>query len=302
MEEYKTWSRYADFYRKSPYSMFPQEHRDSPGRLPFHMMVVDQKDHDFSDPAVPETILALPLSAQDQNTWAWDFGDGWHRHCAEPGRVLVLPPDSASHWEVRGQRKLLVLTVPSKTVKQMLGSCAPERIDETLIPLAADTLEDSLIQPLMLHLWESISNANAVDRLFVDGALVTLVSHLIQRAGATQRAPKYVALPPWRLLRVREYVEAHLHEEVDIVTLAEIAGLSVRHFSRAFREEVGETPHKWLMTRRTEKAMELMGNANLGLAQVAEACGFAGQSHFTKVFKQLTGHTPKRWYNERRNS
>jgi AraC family transcriptional regulator len=99
---------------------------------------------------------------------------------------------------------------------------------------------------------------------------------------------------------VREYVEAHLHEEVDIVALSEVAGLSVRHFSRAFREELGETPHKWLMTRRTEKAMELMTGANMGLAQVAELCGFAGQSHFTKVFKQVTGNTPKRWYNEKR--
>jgi AraC family transcriptional regulator len=178
----------------------------------------------------------------------------------------------------------------------------PDHIGDALIPLADRSHDDPLIQPLMLRLWESLAGAHATDRLLVDGALVTLVSHLIQRAGCVQKVPKYVALPPWRLKRVREYVEAHLHEEVDIVTLAEVAGLSVRHFSRAFREELGETPHKWLMTRRTEKAIELMTGANMGLAQVAELCGFAGQSHFTKVFKQITGHTPKRWYNERKHS
>jgi AraC family transcriptional regulator len=300
MENPKSWTRYADFYRASPYSAFPQVHKDSPGRLPFHMITVDQEDHEFTDPPVPETVIALPLSAQKGNSWAWDFGDGWHRDSAEPGRVLVLPPDNSSQWEVRGQRKLLVLTVPSKTVSQILGASVPDHIGDALIPLADRTHDDPLIQPLMLRLWESLSGTHVTDRLLVDGALVTLVSHLIQRAGCVQKAPKYVALPPWRLKRVREYVEAHLHEEVDIVALSEVAGLSVRHFSRAFREELGETPHKWLMTRRTEKAMELMTGANMGLAQVAELCGFAGQSHFTKVFKQVTGNTPKRWYNEKR--
>ena len=301
MENPKSWTRYADFYRAS-YSAFPQEHKDSLGRLPFNMITTDVGDHEFTDPAVPEAVLSLPLSVQEGNSWAWNFGDGWHRDSAKPGRVLVLPPDNSSRWEVRGQRKALVLTIPSKTVKQILGPSVPAHLGEALIPLADKSLEDPLIQPLMLCLWESLGGAHATDRLLVDGALVTLVSHLIQRAGCVQKAPKYVALPPWRLKRVREYVDAHLHEEVDIVTLSDVAGLSVRHFSRAFREEIGETPHKWLMTRRTEKAMELMTGANMGLAQVAELCGFAGQSHFTKVFKQVTGHTPKRWYNERKRS
>ncbi|WP_321941607.1 AraC family transcriptional regulator [Paraburkholderia tropica] len=294
------WTKYADFYRASPYSAFPQEHKDSKGRLPFHMLTVDQNDHEFSDPAVPEVVLALPLSAEEGNRWSWDFGNGWHRDCAAPGRVLVLPPDMSSQWEVRGHRKLLVLTVASRTVKQILGPSVPEDISDALIPLTDRTHEDPLIKPLMLRLWESLAGTHATDRLLVDSALVTLIAHLIQRAGCEQKAPKFVALPPWRLKRVREYVEAHLHEEVDIVTLSEVAGLSVRHFSRAFREEMGETPHKWLMARRTEKAMELMANPNMGLSQVAELCGFAGQSHFTTVFKRVTGHTPKRWSNERR--
>jgi len=295
MAQDTVWTRYSDFYRESPYAIFPQEHRDSPGRLPFHMITVDQADHDFVDPSVPETIISLPLAATEGNSWGWDMGSGWHREPAIPGRMLVLPSDNVSQWEVRGCRKILMIAIPSKTVRRILGPCVPDQLSEAFSPLADKTWEDALVQPLLTRLWESTAGGHVMDRLLVDGALTTLVSHLLQRAGTVDRDLKFIALPPWRLKRVYEYVDAHLHEEIDIVTLSEVAGLSVRHFSRAFREEVGETPHRWLMMRRTERATQLLGRNDMALAQVAEICGFAGQSHFTKVFKQVTGHTPKRW-------
>ncbi len=82
-----------------------------------------------------------------------------------------------------------------------------------------------------------------------------------------------------------------------MVSLAEMAGLSVRHFSRAFRDEIGETPHRWLMTQRVEHAMTLLKADHLPLAEIASACRVSSQSHFTRVFRQVTGETPRRWCN-----
>jgi AraC family transcriptional regulator len=297
MEDHQSWNRYADFYRGSPYSVFPQEHRDSPGRLPFHMITVDQADHEFIDPSVPETVLTLPLRAAQENEWAWDMGHGWHNETAVPGRLLLLPSDNESRWRVKGARQLLVLTVPTKTIRQILGSTTPDRLQDAFRPLAEKTWEDEFVQLLMMRLWKATAALHSTDRMLVDGGLVTLVTHLVERSEAIQKPIKFVALPPWRLRRVFEYVDAHLHEPLDLVALADAAGLSVRHFARAFREELGETPHRWLMARRLERATDMLKKNELPLAQIAEACGFAGQSHFTKVFKQLTGDTPKRWFN-----
>jgi len=211
-----------------------------------------------------------------------------------------LPADNVSKWEVRGTRRLLTLAIPSRTIRRILGPSAPEQLTDAFFPLAAQTWEDPFLQPLLLRLWDAAAGGHVTDRLLVDGALTTLVSHLLQRAGGTDKPLKFIALPPWRLKRVYEYADAHLHEEIDIVTLADVAGLSVRHFSRAFREEVGETPHRWLMLRRTDRAIQLLAKNQMELAQIAECCGFAGQSHFTKVFKQVTGNTPKKWSHSKR--
>ncbi|SCK10192.1 Transcriptional regulator containing an amidase domain and an AraC-type DNA-binding HTH domain [Variovorax sp. HW608] len=294
MEVESRWVHYADFCRASPYAVFPQEHRYSEGRLAFHMMTIDQADHDFVDPSVPETVIALPIEVASGSTWSWDMGKGWHRESARPGRMLALPEETESRWEVKGKRKLLLLAVPRRTVQRILSADSATNVEEAFRPLSLESWEDPLAQGLMLRIWEALAGSHRIDQLLVDGALMTIIAHLVQRAGGAQPAERSVALPSWRLKRVCEYVDAHLSEDLDVETLAELAGLSVRHFSRAFTRQLGQTPHRWLMSRRTERALELLADEHMSLAHVADSCGFANQSHLTKVLKQETGYTPKR--------
>jgi AraC-like DNA-binding protein len=46
--------------------------------------------------------------------------------------------------------------------------------------------------------------------------------------------------------RVREYVEVHFGENIDLLMLAGVAGLSVHHFARQFKQSAGVTPHIYL--------------------------------------------------------
>jgi AraC family transcriptional regulator len=302
MENRNGWTGYADFYKSSSYATFPQEHRHSPGRLSFHMIMVDQGAHDFLDPAVPETILALPLSASRDCTWSWDMGNGWHREKARAGRMLVLPADADSRWEVDGARRLLLLVIPSRTMRDVLGPACPAQLSDAFRSLSDATWEDPFLQTLLLKLWDGSAGMEATDRLLGDGALITILSQLLQRAGTYRPAVNSIALSPWRLKRVTDYVDAHLHEELDLMDLSRVAGLSLRHFARAFRQEVGETPYRWLMTRRIERAKELLVRSDLGLVQISDICGFADQSHLTKVLKQATGATPLRWRRHHRTA
>ena len=75
-------------------------------------------------------------------------------------------------------------------------------------------------------------------------------------------------------------------------------GLSVSHFSRAFRTSVGLPPHQWLLRQRVEVAKQLMIVRGLTLAEIAISAGFANQSHFTRVFSTLVGVSPGVWRRE----
>jgi len=102
-------------------------------------------------------------------------------------------------------------------------------------------------------------------------------------------------LPPSVLRRVREYIEAHLENNVSLEVLAGIAGLSLSYFSRAFKQSEGVAPHDYLMRRRVHRALELLAGTDLPLSAIACASGFSDQSHLARWFRQHFGITPSRY-------
>ena len=106
------------------------------------------------------------------------------------------------------------------------------------------------------------------------------------------QAPARGGLPPSAMRRVREHVEVHLSESMDLAELAGVAGLSVYHFARAFKQSAGVTPHHYLVHRRIERAQEMLVRSELPLSEIALAAGFSDQSHLARHFRQMLGMTP----------
>jgi AraC family transcriptional regulator len=79
---------------------------------------------------------------------------------------------------------------------------------------------------------------------------------------------------------------------LSIVELATSAGLSVHHFIRAFKRSTGNTPHQYVMARRIECAMDLLGGPEGSVAEVAHSVGYASPSHFVASFRRRMGVTP----------
>jgi AraC-like DNA-binding protein len=99
-------------------------------------------------------------------------------------------------------------------------------------------------------------------------------------------------MAPGSLRRIREHIERQISARVSLGELAEIAGLSAGHFSRAFSQSVGMPPHRYLRHRRIEAAAELIRDTDGSLAEIATSVGFADQSHLTRVFVRARGETP----------
>ena len=85
-------------------------------------------------------------------------------------------------------------------------------------------------------------------------------------------------LPPRAVRRVREYIETHLEETISIQALADIAGLSMFHFARAFKQSEGMTPHEYLVHCRVQRAKDLLTDSKLALSEIALASGFSDQN------------------------
>jgi AraC-like DNA-binding protein len=108
------------------------------------------------------------------------------------------------------------------------------------------------------------------------------------------------ALPAWRSRRVIAYIDANLSRTIRVPELAVLAGLSVSHFSRAFKRTFGESPRAYIRRRRIELAQDLMLTTCEPLCSIALGCGMCDQPHFTRTFHRIVGETPRSWRRARR--
>lgn len=96
------------------------------------------------------------------------------------------------------------------------------------------------------------------------------------------------------LRRVLREIEEGLAEPLRLSDLAAKAGISPFHFIRVFKAELGESPARYVMRKRTERALDMIRASDEPLADIAYRTGFSSQAHMTRRIREATGTTPGR--------
>jgi AraC-like DNA-binding protein len=101
------------------------------------------------------------------------------------------------------------------------------------------------------------------------------------------------AVPPARhLMRARDLADRRYAEPLDVPELARAARLSPAHFSREFARAFGETPHRYLLTRRLERAAALLRTTDRSVADICMTVGLRSVGSFTTSFGRMYGLSP----------
>ncbi len=98
-----------------------------------------------------------------------------------------------------------------------------------------------------------------------------------------------------RLLRAKDFIDAHYDEHLLVAAVAEVAHQSPAHFARQFHRTFGETPHQYLLSRRLERAAHLLRNTDYTVARVAVSVGVSSVGTFTSSFRRAYGQTPTQY-------
>ena len=96
-----------------------------------------------------------------------------------------------------------------------------------------------------------------------------------------------------RLLRAKDRMDAASHEEWPVPRLAQVSGVSEFHFARSFKEAFGVPPHRYLLTRRIERAKALLRDTDLAITEIAFQTGWNSLGTFGRVFRDITGESPR---------
>jgi transcriptional regulator GlxA family with amidase domain len=95
-----------------------------------------------------------------------------------------------------------------------------------------------------------------------------------------------------RLLRARDRMDAASHEEWPVRRLAEVSGVSAAHFARSFKAAFGVPPHRYLLTRRIERAAALLRDTEMSITEIAFHTGWGSLGTFGRTFRDVTGENP----------
>jgi transcriptional regulator GlxA family with amidase domain len=146
------------------------------------------------------------------------------------------------------------------------------------------------------------------------GAGIDLCLHVVRHdhgSEAANRAARRSVVPPWRDGGQAQFIERplpdlagastaatrgwaleRLHEPLGLPRLAARAGMSVRTFTRRFREETGVSPAQWLLRQRVEEARRLLETTDLPVDRVAERAGFGTATSMRQHLHAAVGVSP----------
>lgn len=96
-----------------------------------------------------------------------------------------------------------------------------------------------------------------------------------------------------RLLRAKDRIDAASHQAWPVQRLAKVSSVSEAHFARSFKEAFGLPPHRYLLTRRIERAKTLLRDTDTPILEIALQTGWSSLGTFGRTFRDVTGESPR---------
>ena len=145
------------------------------------------------------------------------------------------------------------------------------------------------------ELCREAQDPDATFDMLAEGWAIQTMAHLHRMGGGRPDEPAKGGLSASSLRRLNEYVADNLDRPISLDDLSSVTGLSKRHFIRAFAESAGQTPHRYVVSQRIEKAKQLLAGSSDSITEIGLAVGFSHAQHFSNKFKALTGLTPSKY-------
>ncbi|MBD1379409.1 helix-turn-helix transcriptional regulator [Bacillus sp. IB182487] len=97
-----------------------------------------------------------------------------------------------------------------------------------------------------------------------------------------------------------EYMVNHYKNSITLPELANIAGLSVSHYSRLFKKYIGLSPIDYLTHLRIDRAKELLVLSDIRIKEVSQNVGYVDELYFSRTFKRIVGISPSQFCDDQK--
>lgn len=238
----------------------------------------------------------ITLVLTDVTNNYWECGHQVSSVPVQAGQILIS--DMRREPRVLMDRPFhsILFYLPRAAIDVLTDQAGAPRIDELQYEPGVG-ISDETIKHLGLSLMPAFRGPDQTNRLFMDYVMLAFASYTAQKYGGVRTLSKPLkgGLAPWQERLSKELIADNLAGSISLSELSKMCGLSVGHFSRAFRKSTGLAPHAWLLQARVDTAKVMLRDRDASLSAIARSCGFVDRSHFTRVFTRRVGLSPRAW-------
>lgn len=216
------------------------------------------------------------------------FRSGANHIAAQNGIILVNPDQihdghaaTESGWKYRAMYPMpsLVQTIQDELFPHLTGTATFKQ------PVVDDLYLANQLRQLFNILQYS---DNSLQR---ETSFMAVISALLTRHANHQVKPAQTSKNTPAIHLVREYIDAHFADNIQLKDLANLVNLNPFYLTRIFQKQLGLPPHAYQIQRRLHHAKQLL-LAGHSLLETALTCGFSDQSHLNLHFKKWLGVPP----------
>jgi AraC family transcriptional regulator len=242
----------------------------------------------------------------NKNAFIQQFSQGrWRGSHYGKGMGYISPPGTRRRlrWNLKNQKSLTAmhLSLSQDTVDSVAGAI-PKKYGARQNQLPDVPFLDDPVLSNFSSVAVSAIQAGLPD-FYAQSAAQWIAAHLLLGPSASSHWHQSLAheqVSDRRIVRVLEYIEAHLDERLSLDVLAEEAAVSKFHFVSVFSKSVGATPHRHVQHLRMEAAAGMLRDTDKSVLEIALTCGFQSPSHFAATFRRHFAQNPSEYRGRRR--
>lgn len=258
-----------------------------------HAAILEESPFCATEPAIGHPMLIYHLTRPTEVLRKIEGGPG-NRELIGPRRICLTPGEATTRWEHHGHPEILQVYVRSSIFQAAVSeiyNCDTAHAE--LVPRFA--VMDPMLEQIAIALTTALRDGTAGDGLYIDTLAQMMAVHLARNHSAQSRPgriPPMQAISGWRMRRVIEYIEENLDGDLSLEAMAAEVDISPIYLARAFKAAKGQSPHRYVLSRRVERAKELLRNTEMQVVDVALSSGFSSQSHLSYWFQRHVGVSP----------
>lgn len=268
-------------------------HSQDVGWRSLHAAIIEEAPFHATESAIEHPSLIYHLTRPTEVTRRIE-GTRGEKALIGPRRICLTPGDATTSWQHSGHPEILQVylrrSIYEGAVSEIYGC---DSSSAELVPRFA--ISDPLLEQLAIAIANALRDGTAEDGLYIDAISHMMAAHLARAHSTRSRPIRITPVKPisgWKMRRLVEFIEENLESDLSLHALAAEVEISPLYLARAFRAAIGQSPHQYVLTRRIERARELLRNTDMPVVDVALAAGFSSQSHLAHWFLRHVGVSP----------